>query len=201
MNRKIKTVLGVLGGLVVMCACASLSCYLAWPIAGNILEEAMFIDEPTEVARIAQTIVDYELPPDHQEEMALNFFFGHMVMFTKTEPDPGTSSNRIIALLQFSSLLGSDPEEVQQTLRNSMEQQMSRGEDLQLELVEQTITNIRDQTVPLTIYEGVDKNGVAVREVVIGLFESKTGPAMLIFIGSIPSWNQTEIDTFIQSIE
>ena len=55
--------------------------------------------------------------------------------------------------------------------------------------------------MPLTIYEGVDKNGVAVREVVIGLFESKTGPAMLIFIGSIPSWNQTEIDTFIQSIE
>jgi len=72
--------------------------------------------------------------------------------------------------------------------------------DLDLELVDKQTATIRGQPVELFIYEGADREGTPVRQVVSQLFEGKSGLVMLLIMGPEAGWDQAEVEAFLQSI-
>jgi hypothetical protein len=59
---------------------------------------------------------------------------------------------------------------------------------------------IRGTDVEVFIFEGSDESGDVMRQL-ITTFPGKGGTAMLMIMGTPQSWDQEELDTFIESIQ
>ena len=93
-------------------------------------------------------------------------------------------------------------DEEEMSLRIQLSMKRSMGNDgAEMHLVDEQKATIRGQEVTLLIYEGVSAEGIPMKQIVSGLFDGKNGMVMLFITGPEASWNQTEIDTFIESIQ
>jgi hypothetical protein len=179
------------GGAFLFCLCAVAAAVLLFTNVQRQFEQGMKTD-PASAAKAAREIADYELPPGYQEESALDFFIYTMVMIS----DPATPGKPLITLAQFQA--GVDKEQMEQQLRQAAEQQGGqRG--FTMTVVETKTMTIRGVETEVIIYEGTDQDGDVMRQL-ITTFPSKDGTAMLMIVGNAQSWDQEEIDTFLESI-
>jgi hypothetical protein len=108
-----------------------------------------------------------------------------------------TTNQPLIMLAQFDPV-GTSQEQMEQQIRQSFEQQAGqRGLDMQLVEVENRI--IRGEEVEVTTYEGSDRSGDVVRQLITS-FPGKDGIAMLMIMGPAQGWDEQVIDDFIASI-
>ena len=68
-----------------------------------------------------------------------------------------------------------------------------------MQVVEVKTMVIRGEEVEVTIFEGTDTNGYVMRQLITS-FTGKDGTAMLMIMGSPSTWDENEIDDFIESI-
>lgn len=195
MSRTTKIVIGIIVGLIVLCGCCCLAGTIATPmLLGPLMEQAASTTEnPQEIAQIANRIVDYELPADYGEEFAMSFFGFDIVAFARDD-----MSGNVIIMMQMPEMFGLDPDEMMREMEHSLQQQTGQkfGE---LRYVDTIQTTIRDQNVALTVQEGTDSNGTAVRQIT-GIFPGENGIAMLMIVGPTQTWNQQAVDAFISSL-
>jgi hypothetical protein len=182
-----------LGGAALFCLCAVVVAGFVFSRVGQRVQQGMKTD-PEGAAEAAHAIVDYELPPGYQEQMAMDLLIYSVVMIG---PDSPSESDPLIMLAQFNQS-NIDRQEMEQQMRRSFEQQSGRrGADMQLVKVEKK--TIRGEEVEVTTYEGTDENGIVVRQLITS-FPGKKGIAVLIIMGSTQSWDQSAMDAFIESI-
>jgi hypothetical protein len=94
--------------------------------------------------------------------------------------------------------MATNQQQMQEQMRRSFEQQ-SGQRGTQMEVAEVKTMTIRGEEVNVTILEGTDDRGFVLREL-ITTFPGKDGTALLMIIGPALSWEENEVDQFIQSI-
>ncbi len=199
MSKNTKIILGIVGGIIVLCMCVCLGGWLALRIGGKSLVETMAVTTPAEAAAMAHGMIDYTLPPGYQENLAMNFWVAKMVIISKGGAVTSDPTQTMIMMAEFPSSLEMNAED----MRNQLQQQMSQTtgqREWKMELVDQQATVIRGQDVTLMIYKGVDENGVVVKQMVSSIFTGKNGNIMLWIGGAEAGWDQYAIDAFIGSI-
>lgn len=183
-----------LGAAALFCLCAVVVAGYLFLQMGRQFQKGVKTD-PEGASEAAHAIADYELPPGYQERMSMNFLVYSFVMIG---PDsPGTTTGPLIMLAQFDPM-GTSPEQMEQQIRRSFEQQSGRrGMNMQLVKVEKM--TLRGEEVEVTTYEGTDESGVVIRQLITS-FPGKDGTAMLMIMGPAEAWDQDAIDDFIKSI-
>lgn len=195
MSRNAKIALVIVAAIVVLCLCVCIGGYIFFSTTGKVLEEALVMDDPQEAQELARSIVDYDLPPGFQEQGALNMGIMKIVMIGNSS----TGFGSLILIAEMPTGGGFDEQEMQRQLELSMQRSMG-DRNFDVQLVDEQTRTIRGQEVDLLIFEGTDSTGTQVRQIISELFEGKNGMVMLMVIGAESSWNQSEIDTFIDSI-
>ena len=184
-----------LGAAALFCLCAVVALVFVFYRVGKTVQDSVQTD-PQTVKDAALEIVDaYELPPGYEGKMSMNVMVYSFVMFGPSE----TVDLRkpFFLLAQFEA--GVSQEQMEQQLRQSIEQQMGqRG--IKLELVEVKKAVIRGRETEIAVYEGVDEQGDPVRQEVT-TFPGKNGSAMLLVMGDKREWDQKTVDAFIASIQ
>jgi hypothetical protein len=194
MSRNTKTVLIVLGVVLVLCICSCVGFGVLSPVIGGMFMSQTVATEPADVAAIGSKIVDYETPPGYETEFGMSFFGFDLVGLTSGGDNP----QMLIFLMQFPEWANTDQASMEAQLEQSVEQQFDSGE-LQLETVSEESVTIRDQPVTLTIREGTNADGEAMRQIT-GIFQGKNGPTILMVMGEMGAWDQAAVDQFLASI-
>jgi hypothetical protein len=197
MSRNTKIAIGIIAGLVFLCICiGGIIAYFALNRAGQVIGEAVegaIAEEPAEVAQIAQGIVEYKLPPGYREQFGMSFFGFDMVAF-----GPAESTDQMIMLMEFPESAGLNQAEMEQQMKQSLQQQKGL-QNIPMQEVDQVQRTIRDQTVTLTVSEGTDSDGTVMRQM-SGVFQGKNGLVLLMIVSEKQNWDQRAIDAFIASL-
>ncbi len=185
-----------LGAALLFCLCAvGVAVFLFARVGQQVMKGTK--TDPVEASKAAHAIADYELPEGYQERVAMNFFVYSMVMIG---PDPSSSTSSaakpIIMLAQFQSM--GTQQQMEQQVRQSFEQQAGRR-GLTMKVVDVKKMKIRGEDVDVTTYEGTDSNGFTMRQL-ITTFPGKDGTAMLMVMGTAQTWDEAEINKFVESI-
>jgi hypothetical protein len=197
MNKTTKIILGVLAGVCFICLVLCIVGYFGLGVLGKSFMNSTLIEDPQKIRAIASDMVDYELPAAYREQMVMNMVFMKMLFLA---PENMDLNGPAIVIAQVSSNLGGMSEEqMQAQVQQNAEQNFNR-DGASAHLVDQHFVAIRNQDVMLYVYEGVDKNGIPIRENITTFFEGKNGKLMLMIMGYIEAWNQADIDAFISSI-
>ncbi|MBN1538452.1 MAG: hypothetical protein JW908_17080 [Anaerolineales bacterium] len=199
MSKNTKIILGVVGGIIILCMCVCVGSWAALKIGGTSLAETMAKDDPAEAAEIAHAMLDYTLPPGYQEKIALNFFAIKMVLIYPSNADLNNASQMVIMMAEFPSGLIASEENMRNELQQQMNQKMG-NRNWKMELIDEIPRIIRGQEVTLLVFEGVDENGKAMKQIMSTTFEGKSGKIMLWMAGSKAGWDQPAVDRFINSI-
>ncbi|MCG2784075.1 MAG: hypothetical protein L6461_03105 [Anaerolineae bacterium] len=191
-----KQILIVIGVLVLVCCCvAGLGLAGMGYVGEGIGRSIENADDPENVARIANSIADYDVPAGYKqtafEMLSIKYVF----------IAPGDGIHSFIMLTQFPQNMVGNQEEMQKEMERAMARQ-SGQRSITMQIVEEKNYTIRGQQVPAAIMEGeteVEGNLVSMRQMVV-VFDGKTGVAALMFYGVKEGWDQEMIDSFIASI-
>ncbi len=185
-----------LGAAALFCLCAVAAAVLVFMRIGQQFREGMKTD-PQGTSEAAHAIADYELPKGYEEKVGMDFFVYTMVMMGPTSSDSFSSSSKpMIMLAQFQ--VATNQQQMEEQMRRSFEQQSGRR-GLQMEVVEVKKMTIRGEEVDVTTFEGTDDKGFVLRQV-LATFPGKDGTALLMIMGPAQTWDEEEIDQFIESI-
>lgn len=191
MDKNTKIALG-LGAAVLFCLCAAGVAYLAFRTVVEKAKEAIVTD-PAQVSTVADKIATYDIPEGYEEQMAMDFGLYRIVMLA---PDLG---NQPMIMLMSYNAAGVDPEQMQQELQRSLEQQSGQPGISWTTVEERTVT-IRGQEVSLIVREGRGDSGFAMRQMVTA-FEGENGTVLVMIQGDAASWDDELIDEFLSSIQ
>ncbi len=191
-----KQILIVIGILVLVCCCvAGLGLAGMGYIGDGIGRSIENADDPENVARIASSIADYDIPAGYKQ-MAFEMLSIKYVFLA-----PGNGINPVIMLTQFPENMIGNQEEMQKEMERAMARQ-SGQRSITMQIVEEKNYTIRGQQVPAAIMEGeteIEGEVVFMRQMIV-VFEGKTGVAALMFYGAKDGWDQEMIDSFVASI-
>lgn len=195
MSRNMKIVLGIIGGVIVCCGVAVIAGVLFLPRLIEDFADESLIEDPEEVARLGQTILEYDLPPAYSEEMAMSVM-GINMIFAASEGD----QNGMIMVTAFPEYMAGEREQMQQQMEDTFRRQSGR-QDIHLVYKGSEDITINGKEASLSIYAGTDDAGNDFRQV-SAIFETKEGtPGMLMIIAPLDSWDDQGFDDFFKSIE
>lgn len=195
MSRGTKIALAVTLGLLALCCIVAIIFVVVAPRAVSNFADGAVADSPEEVAAVGAGIVDYTVPAGYEEQGGFEAFGTATLFISSEEFDPNSMS---FVMMQFPSIMASDPETMRQQMEQSFTQQSGQSGVTLTEVDRQEIT-IRSQDATLVTLEGTDSSGNDIRQMFVG-FEGKGGPAMLMVGGSVDSWDQDAVDEFLSSI-
>jgi hypothetical protein len=199
MSRNTKIALGIIGGLVALCVIVGVAVVIIVGTMGKSIMGNMMVTDPTEVAKVAGQIAEYDLPPGYHEQMVMNIAFEKMLLIT---PDTSSTEPTIMILSISSSMMSGgkvDQEQLRQQMQQNMQNQSSYS-SASLQLVDTSDVEIADQTVTLVTYEGQSSTGSMMRQVTSSFFEVKDNYLMLMIMGPVGQWPEDDINAFITSI-
>ena len=189
MNKTVKIIVIMLGGLVALCLCLGAAGWLAFRSTGRVLSQAID-DDPEKVAIVSDNIANYTLPSDFGEGQAVRLANFSMVSFTAVD------GRTHIYLMQAPASLPID--------RDELESQMSiaSGTDQwsEVSVVDTKPCQIRGQAATLVISEGVSHDGTLYRSA-SAVFVGNGGTALVNISGPAANWDQTMVDSFIESLQ
>ena len=194
MSRTTKIVLGVVGGLLSLCCLAVVAFVVIVPrVAENFVENNV-TDDTEKAAEVGQSIVDYDLPDGLHEEGAMSLVGIRTVFMTSD-----VSDQTAVILMEFPAYVTGGEEEMRRQMEQAFANQ-SGQQNLNMKEISTEEVVINDEKTILTTMEGKDGNGTAVRQIT-GIFEANSGnSAMLMIVSPIDSWEESNLDKFIDSL-
>jgi hypothetical protein len=202
MSRNTKIILGLLVGILGVCLCGAVVAMFAVRRIGSVMAGRTVVTDPAEVARIAEGMAEYDLPSGYREEFVIDFLLIRLLFIAPTRSSAGDQLLPIFTLGQPSSvnvLAETDLEEFSRQFLATMERE-SRIHGYDLQYVGEVETVIAGQRATLTVHEGLDDEGNQVRQVISSWFEVRGRPTVLMIKGDIETWDQTDVDAFVESI-
>jgi len=194
-NKKSSINLTVLAISLVAC----LSC-IAIFLIGSQLSIDQFIGSNSKSARrIANTIIDYNLPPGYLEHGGRDVGIIKIAALTQDGQDPDIGARNLILLATHPSILGISGKQFSQELRLALLRSTEMVSTM--EFVREEIRTIRGENTIFEIYESFGEYDPPTRIVLSSVFPGKSENIILVFAGPISTWDQQLVDNFISSIK
>jgi len=194
-NKKSSINLTVLAISLVAC----LSC-IAIFLIGSQLSIDQFIGSNSKSARrIANTIIDYNLPPGYLEHGGRDVGIIKIAALTQDGQDPDIGARNLILLATHPSILGISGKQFSQELRLALLRSTEMVSTM--EFVRDEIRTIRGENTIFEIYESFGEYDPPTRIVLSSVFPGKSENIILVFAGPISTWDQQLVDNFISSIK
>lgn len=198
MNQTTKTVLIILGSLLVLCACgaAILMGTGLWGF-GKFIEFAdnSTTEDPQEVAQIASGIASFDAPAGFSKQYGMKIADFSMVQYMTGSEDT------FIFVTQFPAGTSINPDEMMRQIRDNSRSPNSPWSNTDTTLIEQKPVTIRGQETTLSLSEGKSESGELYR-MVNAKFQGKgEGPSLLMIVGPADAWDPTMVEDFIASIQ
>lgn len=197
MDKTTKTILMILGSLLVVCACAaaalfgtglwSLTRYTQWADASSTRDL-------NEVTKLSQEIAVFSLPDGFGSPYGMHVGDITSVGFSSQ------SKNTHILLTQFPEGTSINTEDLlKQISRYSMNPD-SGWNNANMKVIEEKPVTIRGQESILSISEGTSSEGKTYRSA-ITTFDGNKGLTMLMIAGPLEEWDGQLVEDFIASIQ
>ena len=197
MDKTTKTILIVIGSLVVLCACAfaALLGTGIWSF-GKVVQFAdqNTTEDPQKVAQIASEIAEFDLPEGFTKQYGMKIASFSMVQYTTRSEDT------YIFLAQFPAETSINPEEMMREINNGTRDPSSPWRNMDTTLVEQKPIMIRGEETTLSIGEGTNDKGILYR-MANAKFQGKgKGPALLMIVTPANQWDSKMVTDFAASL-
>jgi len=179
------------GVVVVICCCAAGMTYFVFRQFGRKMENFVTAN-PTSVAQSREDIAEFDIPPGYSP-MAMSFLGYDMISLTSEDPN----SSMAIMLMQYSGFMSGSPEQMEQQLRQAVEQQSGQP-GTSMHVVDIHEDTIRGKPVTVTVSEG-GFQGFTMRQWST-LFDGNNGPTILMIQGAVETWDEELLKDFIASI-
>ena len=198
MDKTTKTLLIIIGSLLVLCACT-----VAALMGGGLwgfTKFAQFADRSTtedaqEVAQIASEIADFDLPAEFDTQYGMKIASFSMVQYTTRNEDT------YIFLTQFPAGTSINPDEMMRQIKDNARNPKSPWYNTDMQLVEQKPVTIRGEKTALSFSEGTSDQGVPYH-MINAKFQGKgPGPSLLVIVGPADQWDTKMVEDFIASIQ
>jgi hypothetical protein len=190
MNSTGKLILGMVGGVFLVCAFLGLAGNVVIHATGRTFTKALQ-SNPDQAAAISESIADYDLPPDFGEAYAKQALGFSLVSYT------GQDRHSHVIFFQLPDGLQIDLSQInsQIELVDSGQQKIKQYS----QVVGEIPAVIRGQETTLLLTEGVNSAGQTYRQA-SSIFNGKGGQALVVFERPVSSWDQGELEGFIASI-
>jgi hypothetical protein len=197
-DKTTKTILIVIGSLLVVCACgaAGLLATGAWSI-GRLVNWAdqSTTENPQEVSQIASDIASFRVPEGFSTQFGMKLGGFSMVQYMTRD------ERTIIFVTQFPAGTSINPEEMIREIQQNARNPKSVWYNTDARLVEQRPVTIRGEETTLSISEGTSEQGVLYRVANAEFHGNGEGPALLMIVGPADQWDVQLAEEFITSIQ
>jgi hypothetical protein len=197
MDKSTKTILIVIGSVLLVCLCATAGIFGTglWSFGQfvNFVDESVS-ESPQEAVRLGSEIADFEVPEGFGSPYSVHF--GNVILI-----DYKSQNERSHLLLaQFPDGTSINEEEMLKQLREGSGDPNSIWYNTETILVEQKPVTICGQETTLNISEGTTTDDVEFR-MATATFEGKGGPSLVMVAGPLDEWDVEMVEAFIASIE
>jgi len=197
MNKTTKTILIVIGSLLLVCVCAVgvLSATGLWSVAQfTNWAETNTTRDLYEVAPMVNEIAVITLPEGFGSPYGMHIGEITSVGFASQ------SKNTHIMLTQFPKGTSVNGDELAKLITKYSANPNGGWDNANTTVIEEKPVTIRGQETTLTISEGISSDGTTYRTA-IATFEGKGGPALVMIAGPVEEWDTAMVETFITSIQ
>ena len=197
MDKTTKTVLIIIGSIVLVCACGGSLLFATglWSFGRFVTwADTNTSDEPQEVVRIGSEIADFDVPEGFGSPYGMHFGEITSVGYVSQ------SRNTHILLTQFPEGTSINVQEMLKLISEYSADSNNHWYDSQTTLVEEKPVTIRGQETILSISEGTSTEDGTYRSAVAS-FDGRGGPALLMIAGPIDEWDMEMVEEFIGSMQ
>lgn len=197
MDKSTKTILIVIGSILLVCGCITAGIFVTglWSFVSvvNFVEQSVS-ESPQVAVRLGSEIADFEVPEGYGAPYSVHFGDVTMVAYKSQ------SEKSHILLAQFPDGTSINVEEMLKTIEKGSGDPDSIWYNTETTLVEQRSVTICGQETTLNISEGTSSDGVAFRTAT-ATFEGRGGPSLVMIAGPIDEWDADMVEDFISSLE
>jgi hypothetical protein len=197
MDKTTKTILIVLGSLLLVCACGAGVLFVtgAWSV-GRVVQWAdqNTTENPQEVAQIASGIADFDVPEGFQKQYGMKLGDFSMVQYMTGD------EKSIVFVTQFPAGTSLNMDEMLRQVRAGRQDPNSPWYNTDMTLVEQKLVSIRGTETNLSISEGATKEGILYRMANATFQGHGEGPALFMIVSPVDQWDIQLVEGFIASI-
>lgn len=197
MNKTTKTVLIVIGSILVVCGCMASAVFATglWSFGKFVSWADESVRESPQVAvRLGSEIADFKVPEGFGTPYSIHF--GDMTLIGYKS----LSERSHLVLAQFPQGTSLNVDEMLRIMREGSNNPKSIWHNTEMELVEQKSINIRGEECMLNISEGTSSDGGEFRSAT-AKFEGRGGPSLLMIAGPVDEWDTDMMEEFISSLE
>jgi hypothetical protein len=196
MDKTTKTVLIIIGSILVICACSAGLLFVTglWSFTRFVnWADTSTSEDPQEVVRIGSEIADFDVPEGFGSPYGMHF--GEITSIGYASQ----SRNTHILLTQFPEGTSVNVEEMLKLISQYSTDSDNHWYDGQTTLIEEKPVTIRGQETTLSISEGTSSEGGTYRSAV-ATFQGRGGPSILMIAGPVGEWDMEMVEQFIASI-
>jgi hypothetical protein len=197
MDKTTKTILIIVGSLIVLCGCAVAALLGTGVWSFNKLvqfAENNTTENPQKVAQIASEIADFDLPQGFEARYGMKIATFSLAQYTTRD------ENSYIFLAQFPAETSIKPDQMMHDIKQGAQDPNSPWHNVDMTLVEQKPVLIRGQETTLSISEGKNDQGVLYR-MANATFQGKgAGPSLLMAVAPADQWDAQMLEGFIASL-
>ncbi len=198
MNKTTKTILIIVGSLLVVCAC----CVGVFSITGlwSTIQFANWAgsnmsEDPGKVAEMAAEIADFQIPEGFEKRYGMKLGEFSLVQYM-------TDNERtVIFVTQFPAGTSINVDEMMRQIEQNSRRENRAWYGMTTALVEQKPVTIRGQETTLNISEGMNNEGVLYRMANAEFQGNGKGPAVVMIVGPADEWDAKTFENLIASIQ
>ena len=197
MDKSTKTILIVIGSILLVCLCATVGIFATglWSFGQfvNFVDQSVS-ESPQEAVRLGSEIADFEVPEGFGSPYSVHF--GNVTMIAYKS----SNEKSHILLAQFPDGTSIDKDEMLKQIREGSSDPNNIWYNTETVLVEQKPVTICGQETTLNISAGTTTDDVEFR-MATATFEGRGGPALVMVMGPLDGWDIEMVEAFIASIE
>ena len=197
MDKTTKTILMIVGSVVLLCACAAFVVVVtgAWSFNRFVnWSEQNVSERPDAAVRVGSEIADFEIPQGFDSPYSIHFGDVSMVGYTSR------SERSHILLAQFPAGTDINVDEMLRQLSKGSGDPNSVWYKTETALLEEKPVTIRGEQTSLRISEGTSSDGIAYRSAAAS-FQGRGGPSLVMLAAPIDEWDIEMVEAFIDSIQ
>lgn len=197
MDKTTKTILIVVGSVLVLCACATATVFVTglWTFrtVAKVAEQTVS-ESPQEAVRVGGEIADYEVPDGFGSPVSLHI--GDMTMIRYRTQDEMS----YILLAQFPEGTSINLEEILRLMEEGTNDPNNVWYSADTKIIEQKPVRICGQETTLNVSEGINVDRRDYRYAT-AKFEGRGGPALVMVATPLDEWDMGMVENFISTIQ
>ncbi len=197
MSRNTKIVVGVVVGLLLLCACG-VAAFLGIGMftAGKAVSfvNNNISSEPEEVNANLGRIADVEPPQGFTPTAGVNIMSMTLVGYN------GPDERSQLMLIQFPAGANLNIEEMQKQMQRIAGSNTPMNTNLEMKVIDETEVTVRGQTVPAYISEASDDGGRTFNQMTVK-FDGKVGPTLLVYGAPADAFDPAAIEDWLASMK